>query len=139
SKRGLQAISASGLNVLGSFLSFRPSMRPWELHTLGNWWRVRAYRSSTRRARGDRMIYPHVLRYRHHAEFGCHGLIPGTTLEELIAGFEEARRAGGHFCLATHYWEVDTELKDILLRFLEHASRAPGVEFVAAERLFDAH
>ena len=42
-----------------------------------------------------------------HAEFGCHSLIPGTTLEELISGFEEARRAGGDFCLATHYWEVD--------------------------------
>ncbi len=42
-----------------------------------------------------------------HAEFGCHSLVPGTTLEELVAGFEEARRAGGDFCLATHYWEVD--------------------------------
>ena len=41
SKRGLRAISAAGLNLLGSFLSFRPSMRPWEPQTLGNWWRVR--------------------------------------------------------------------------------------------------
>jgi len=139
SKRGLRAISASGLNLLGSFLSFRPSMRPWEPQTLGNWWRVRAYRASTQRARGDRMIYPHVLRYRHHAEFGCHTLIPGTTLDELVRGFEEARRAGGHFCLATHYWEVDAELKDILIRFLDHAAGTPGVQFVAAERLFDAH
>src|SRR5262249_12272341 len=29
SKRGLAAVSAAGLNVLGSFLSFRPSNRPW--------------------------------------------------------------------------------------------------------------
>ena len=84
------------------------------------------------------MIYPHVLRYRHHAEFGCHSLIPGTTVEELVRGFDEARRAGGHFCLATHYWEVDATLKDVLLRFLDHAARTPGVSFVAAERLFDA-
>lgn len=139
SKRGLRAVSASGLNLLGSFLSFRPSMRPWEPHTLGNWWRVRSYRSSTERAKSDRMIYPHVLRYRTHAEFGCHSLIPGTTLDELVAGFEEARRAGGHFCIATHYWEVDAQLKDVLLRFLDHAAATPGVEFVAAERLFDAH
>ena len=53
-------------------------------------------------------------------------------------GFEEARRAGGHFCVATHYWEVDETLKDVLLRFLDHAGRTPGVQFVAAERLFDA-
>ena len=50
---------------------------------------------------------PHVLRYADHAEFGCHSLIPGTTLEELVAGFDEARAAGGDFCLATHYWEVE--------------------------------
>lgn len=139
SKRGLRAIDAAGLNLLGSFLSFRPSMRPWEPRTLGNWWRVRGYRSSTSRAKSDRMIYPYVLRYRHHAEFGCHSLIPGTTVEELIGGFEEARRAGGHFCLATHYWEVDDRLKGVLLRFLDHAERTPGVQFVAAERLFDVN
>ena len=139
SKRGLRAISAAGLNLLGSFLSFRPSMRPWEPQTFGNWWRVREYRSSTARAKSDRMIYPHVLRYRRHAEFGCHSLIPGTTLDELVRGFEEARRGGGHFCIATHYWEVDAELKSVLLRFMDHAERTPGVEFVKAERLFDVN
>jgi predicted deacetylase len=137
SKRGLRAVSGAGLNLLGSFLSFRPSMRPWELRTAANWWRVRAYRSSTNRAKSDRMIYPHVLRYARHAEFGCHSLIPGTTLANLVDGFEEARRAGGHFCVATHYWEVDAALKDVLQRFLDHAARTPGVTFVAAERLFD--
>jgi predicted deacetylase len=137
SKRGLRAVGSAGLNLLGSFLSFRPSMRPWEPRTLGNWWKVRAYRTSTSRVKSDRMIYPHVLRYRHHAEFGCHSLIPGTTVEELVRGFEEARSAGGDFCLATHYWEVDDTLKGVLLRFLDHASRVPDVKFVAAERLFD--
>ncbi len=138
SKRGLRAVSHAGLNLLGSFLSFRPSMRPWEPRTAANWWRVRAYRASTERGRADRMIYPHVLRYGRHAEFGCHSLIPGTTLEDLVAGFEEARRAGGHFCVATHYWEVDDTLKGVMLRFLDHAARVPEVKFVAAERLFDA-
>lgn len=139
SKRGLRAIDAAGLNLLGSFLSFRPSMRPWEPRTPGNWWRVRAFRSSTGRAKSDRLIYPHVLRYRRHGEFGCHSLIPGTTLDDLIRGFEEARRAGGDFCLATHYWEVDDALKGVLLGFLNHAERTPGAQLVAAERLFDVH
>ena len=77
-----------------------------------------------------------MLRYQQHAEFGCHSLIPGTTIEELVTGFEEARRAGGDFCLATHYWEVDQALKDVLRRFLDHAARVPGVQFVPAEALF---
>lgn len=138
SKRGLAAISAAGLNLLGSFLSFRPSLRPWDEHTPSNWWRVRRYRASLGLARSDRFIYPHVLRYRRHAEFGCHSLIPGTTLEHLVDGFERARRAGGHFCIATHYWEVDATLKSVLLRFLDHVTRVPEVRLVAAERLFDS-
>ena len=137
SKRGLQAVSAAGLNLLGSFLSFRPSMRPWDRRTLANWWRVRAYRASTERTRSDPFVYPHVLRYRRHAEFGCHSLVPGTTVAALVADFEEARRAAGHFCLATHYWEVDATLKDVLLRFLDHVARVPDVTFVPVEVLFE--
>lgn len=136
SKRGLAAVGASGLNILGSFLSFRPSMRSWDRCTLANWWRIRRFRESTRRTKADRLIYPHVLRYADHAEFGCHSLIPGATLEELVASFEEARRCGGDFCLATHHWEVDEKMKGVLLRFLDHVSRGDGVRFVAAEELF---
>jgi predicted deacetylase len=138
SKRGLSAVSGAGLNILGSFLSFRPSMRSWDHRTLANWWRVRAFRESTRRQKTDRLVYPHVLRYASHAEFGCHSLIPGTTLDELVAGFEEARRFGGDFCLATHYWEVDAKMKDVMLRFLDHASAAPGARFTRAEQLFES-
>ena len=60
-------------------------------------------------AQHDRFVYPLVLRYRRHAEFGCHSLIPGTTLDELVSGFDEARALGGDFCLATHYWEIDDD------------------------------
>jgi predicted deacetylase len=136
SKRALAAVSAAGLNLLGSFLSFRPSLRGWDARTPANWWRVQRLRAATGRRRADRFVYPHVLRYRRHAEFGCHSLIPNTTLEELVGGFEEARRHGGDFCLATHYWEVDARMKDVLLRFVDHAARTPGVRFVTAEALF---
>ena len=137
SKRGFEAISRAGLNLLGTFLSFRPSLRPWDRYTPGNWWRIRQYRSRTGRTKADRLIYPHVLRYANHAEFGCHSLIPGTTVAELVAGFEEARRAGGHFCIATHYWEVDTVLKDVLRRVLDHVTTYSDVELVSADRLFE--
>jgi hypothetical protein len=136
SKRGLAAVSDAGLNLLGSFLSFRPSMRGWDGHTLQNWWRVRAYRSASGRSKADQFVYPFVLRYARHAEFGCHSLIPGTTVDSLMAGFEEARRVGGDFCIATHYWEVDQILKDVLLRFIDRIERVPGVQFGPAEALF---
>jgi peptidoglycan/xylan/chitin deacetylase (PgdA/CDA1 family) len=136
SKRGLAAVSRAGLNLLGSFLSFRPSLRPWDAWTLANWWRVRRVRARTGRSKRDRFVYPFVLRYGRHAEFGCHSLVPGTTADQLVAAFEEARRLGGDFCIATHYWEVDATLKDVLRRVLDHCARRADVRFVAAEELF---
>ena len=138
SKRGLDAVSSAGLDVLGSFLSFRPTNRSWDRETLFNWWRIQRYRRATGRRRSEPLVFPHPLRYRRHAEFGCHGLVPSTTLEQLVAGLDEARRHGGDFCLATHYWEVDDRLKDILLRFLDYAETLPGTSFVPPEELFGA-
>jgi predicted deacetylase len=136
SRRGLLAVARAGLNILGSFLSFRPSMRPWDARTPRNWWRIRRFRRATGRRKSDRFVYPHVLRYAGHAEFGCHSLVPGTTLKELVDGFDEARRQQGDFCLATHYWEVDAAMKGVLLEFLDYAGRHADVRFVAAEELF---
>ena len=136
SKRGLAAVSGAGLNLLGSFLSFSPSMRPWEWRTPLNFWRIRRFRAATRRDKQARFVYPFPLRYRHHAEFGCHSLIPGTTIAELTAGFDEARRLAGDFCIATHYWEVDAVLGDVLRRFLDYASSFDDVRLVEAEELF---
>jgi Uncharacterized protein conserved in bacteria (DUF2334) len=136
SKAGLRAVSAAGLNLLGSFLSFRPSMRPWDWRTPANYWRVRRLRAATGRTRSDRFVFPYVLRYDHHAEFGCHGLIPGTTLDELARGFDEARTLGGDFCLATHHWEIDQTMAGVLREFLEYVAGFSDVRFVAAEELF---
>jgi len=136
SKRGLDAVAAAGLNVLGSFLSFRPSLRSWDGRTAANWLAIRRYRKTTRRSRQDHMVFPHVLRYDRHAEFGCHSLVPGTTLDSLTRGFVEAQGAGGDFCLATHYWEIDSTLASVLHAFLDFAARQPDVRFVSAEQLF---
>jgi hypothetical protein len=139
SKAGMAAVSAAGLNLLGSFLSFHPSRRPFEWRTLPNWWRVQQFRSRTGRSRRDPMVFPHVLRYGRHAEFGCHSLIPSSTRAGLIAGFEEARAMGGDFCIATHYWEVDDRLRGLLEDVLAHAARYPDVRFVRAEEIFVDH
>jgi predicted deacetylase len=136
SKRAIAAVSRARLNLLGSFLSFHPARRPVEWHTLPNWWRIQRFRARTGRTRGDAMVYPFVLRYSNHAEFGCHTLKPKTTLAMLRDSFEEARALGGDFCLATHYWEVDDRLRGILTDFLAHVARYSDVRFVAAEQLF---
>jgi predicted deacetylase len=136
SKRGLTAVSAAGLNILGSFLSFRPSMRRWDRRTPANWWAIVRHRRATGRSRSDAFVYPHSLRYANHAEFGCHSLVPGATVDGLVRQFAEAQKAGGHFCLATHYWEIDAHLKDVMRSFLEFAARQPDVRFVPVEHLF---
>ncbi len=136
SKRGLGAVAGAGLNLLGSFLSFHPRHRQWDDRTLANWWRIQRFRATTGRSRTDRMVYPFPVRYRTHAEFGCHSLVPGTTFEQLARGFDEARALGGDFCVATHYWEVDDQLGGVLAALLDYASKHAGVRFVTAEELF---
>ena len=59
-----------------------------------------------------------------------------VDIDALVSGFEEARRAGGDFCLATHYWEVDAVLKDVMRRFLDYVARVPDVTFGPADALF---
>jgi hypothetical protein len=137
SKAGLDAVRRQRLNLLGSFLSFNPQHRPFELATIPNWWRIQRFRARTGRSRRDPLVYPFPLRYGKHAEFGCHSLIPATTLPDLIRAFEEARAHGGNFCVATHYWEVDDRLRGILTDLLAHAARYSDVRFVKAEALFD--
>ena len=94
------------------------------------------YRRRLGRRRSEKIVYPFPLRYRGHAEFGCHPLVPGTRQEALLGGLEESRRAGGHFCLATHYWELDETLGAILRAVIAAAAREPAVAFVPAAHLF---
>lgn len=137
SRQGLLAVSRARLNILGSFLSFRPRYRPVEWRTAVNYLRVWWFRRRTGRTRHDPMIYPFSLRYARHSEFGCHLLIAGTTLDDLVRSFDEARRFGGDFCLATHHWEIDERLAGILTDFLAYVDRRPNVQFVHADRLFE--
>jgi hypothetical protein len=62
--------------------------------------------------------------------------VPGTTLATLERGFAEARRFGGDFCLATHYWELDTDLRSVMRGFLDFVSRQADARLVAVEELF---
>ena len=90
----------------------------------------------TGRSRRESLIFPYPLRYANHAEFGCYSLVPGTTVDSLTRGFAEAQAAGGDFCLATHYWEIDATLASVMQAFLDFAARQPRVRFVPVEQLF---
>jgi hypothetical protein len=111
-------------------------MRPWDHRTAANWWTIVRHRRATGRTRRDPLVYPHALRYARHAEFGCHSLVPGATADGLIRHLAEAQQAGGNFCLAAHYWEIDATLKTVMRAVLDFAARQPDVRFVAAEELF---
>jgi hypothetical protein len=136
SRRGLRAVDRAGLDVLGSFLSFHPRRKPWDARTPGNLLRIAAYRLRLRRRRSDKIVYPFALRYRNHAEFGCHTLVPGVHAAALLSGLAEAKRAGGHYCLATHFWELDETLHTELRTVLDAAVADPSITFAPAARLF---
>ena len=84
----------------------------------------------------DSLIFRICFATPNHAEFGCYSLVPGTTLDSLTRGFAEAQAAGGDFCLATHYWEIDATLASVMQAFLDFAARQPRVRFVPVEQLF---
>ncbi len=138
SYRGLRAVDRAGVDVLGTFLWFNPRARPWDRRTASNWLRVSLYRRRTGRHRRDRFVYPRVLVYGGHREFGCHDLVPGTTFEQLRGGLDEARRIRGNMCLATHFWELRPSLFDVLRRFIAYAGEQPEVRFVGPSALFAA-
>ena len=141
SKRGLAAVTRPGLNLLGSFLSFRPSMRPWDAAHARQLVAHRALsRARPAATKADRMIYPHVLRYRHHAEFGCHSLIPGTTFEELVARLRRGARGRRRFLPRDALLGSRRDAEETCCCGSSITRRGvPDVEFVAVERLFDCN
>jgi hypothetical protein len=100
-RQGLQAIAAEGLH-LGGVAGVRSGWDPLSCATWTNWWRLRRWR-----LRGGRGT-PWVLNLDDHREISGNAVTPSSNLQENKARFESARRLGGVFCAATHYWELDT-------------------------------
>ena len=70
---------------------------------------------------------------RGHAEFGCHSLIPATTLEELRAGFEK-RAGSAATSVSRRITGKSTRRSSSVMRtFLDFAAGQPDVRFVPAE------
>lgn len=91
---------------------------------------------------GKRFRLTRPLDFGSHREQSCYEIGPSTRYDELVAGFEFARRRGGNFVVATHYYHLsaNSALHGMLLDLVRLAKMQPPgeVEFVPAEQLFQA-
>ena len=100
-KEGLKALAGEGLHLAGVG-GVRSGWSPLSGATWTTWWKLRKWKSSG--GRGT----PWVLDLGDHKEISGNAVTPISSLQENEARFECAKRVGGVFCAATHYWEHDT-------------------------------
>jgi len=105
SREGMKAVIANGLDIFGA-ISFHPRRRPFEMRYLSNLFRRKFFQ-----LKSGISTYPVVLQFKNHRELSCFSLIPSTRLEELIRAFNLAKKYDTTFCLATHHWEMNAEMK----------------------------
>jgi hypothetical protein len=101
-RQGLKAIANEGLHLAG-VAGVRSGWTLLSWATWMNWWRLRKWRSQ-----GGRGI-PWVLDLGDHREIAGNAVTPTSKLHENEARYESARRLGGVFCAATHYWELNVK------------------------------
>ena len=127
-RQGLQAIAREGLHLAG-VAGVRSGWAPLSRATWANWWRLRKWRSG-----GGRGV-PWVLDLGDHREIPGNAVTPTSNLQDNEARYDCARRLGGVFCVATHYWELDTAcmppntgtVGEQLQRLVERAKSDPQV------------
>lgn len=127
-REGLKAIAYEGLHLAG-VRGIRSGWAPWSRHTWETWWRLRKWKSQ-----GGRGI-PWVLNLGDHREISGNAVTPTSNLHENEACYESARRIGGVFCAATHYWELgercifpnEGTVGDQLQRLVDRAKSDPQV------------
>jgi Uncharacterized protein conserved in bacteria (DUF2334) len=127
-RQGLQAIALEGLH-LGGVAGVRSGWDPLSRVTWANWWRLRKWRSGG--GRGT----PWVLDLGDHREISGNSVTPISNLQENEARYDCARQLGGVFCVATHYWELNTAcipsgtgtVGEQLQRLVERAKSDPQV------------
>jgi len=97
-REGLKAIANEGLHLAG-VAGIRTGWPPLSRRSWVTWWRIRKWKSQ-----GGQGI-PWVLNLEDHREIAGNAVTPTSILQENEARYESARRLGGVFCAATHYWE----------------------------------
>jgi hypothetical protein len=64
-------------------------------------------------------------------------ITPAADLRDVLRVFERSKRAGADFCVAVHYWELETPAGDKLRRLADVAARS-GCEFTTCQALLAA-
>jgi hypothetical protein len=100
-RSGLEAISRERLH-LGGTAGVRSGWPLLSRTTWATWLRLSKWR-----AYGGTGI-PWVLNLGDHREIPGNSVTPTSNLQDTEGRYESARRLGGVFCAATHYWELDT-------------------------------
>jgi hypothetical protein len=103
-REGLQAIAAEGIH-LGGVAGISCGWNPLSPVAWTNWWRLRIWRWA-----GGHGV-PWVIQMDDHNEIAGNAVTPTSNPQENGARYDCARKVGGVFCVATHYWELDEMCK----------------------------
>ena len=137
SRVGYKALKECRMDLL---LTYRRRLRRLPLSLKSVKYLVSNAYFTVRHAR-DSIVYPYVMCFNTHREFGCYGLYENTSVQQLLKGLEFCLSSGHNFCLAVHHKAL-LENEKVLSTFrafwdeIKHNYHR-DLEFVAAELLFD--
>ena len=100
-REGLRAIARANLH-LGCVAGVRAGWSLFSPATWKNWLKLRKWQ------RNGGFGIPWVLDLGDHREIAGNPVTPLSTFQRNKAIFDNALAAEGVFCVATHYWELDT-------------------------------
>jgi hypothetical protein len=83
-----------------------------------------------------KFVYPFITYFPPHLHLDCIPLLPGTTLEKLMAISQVIKIYKGIFCLATHYWEINNSKREIIRRFVQFLLSDRENEITTASEVF---
>jgi len=138
SKKGLEAIIANSLNLVGlpSFIRF--NYRPFRLKNFLFYLKSKYY-SFFYNAR-----YPYVVDFGDHKEVSYYPVTPSQTLDFLLKGFEFCEKVGGVFIFSVHYHAFNRRLKsgelikDVLNMFIEKVFNSSKAKFFTYRELWNS-
>ncbi len=137
-RRGLEAVAANGLNLVGMPSMLRGEFRPFRPENLVQFLKVKYYQS----LRG--MRYPGVLKFSDHKEVAYFSITPSQSLESLLDDFVKCQKADGIFVAAIHYHAFESRLKSgqtlrqALGILIERAAKVSNITYPTFHEIWNA-
>jgi len=127
---GLRAISNAGLHLAGT-AGVRGG---WPLSSSNTW---RLWLRLRRWKRHGGVGIPWVLDLDDHREIYGNPVTSSSSMQRNVAAFRNALKRDGVFCVATHYWELDSPSQNSptstvgeqLQRFIVQAQASPHIQW----------